>query len=309
MRGLTTCALLLALVVTTASAWLRLAQDGRVCGAQDARCALATVRTPTPGPAETGVRLVHRIVASADALLVIALAWLAWKHSRRYPRLPRAAFAALAALIFLATLGALARGSRLPAVTLGNLVGGWVLIVFLARLRALCAARASAPAGPQRWAFVGIGLLVLQLLAGGVASAEFAGVDCGLGPGCREAWTQASLPGQLDPWTVAIASDGRAIASPAAQTLLWAHRVMGFVVGGYLVALALRWRAASPFLRPGANALLALLALQFALGSSAATLGLPLPAAVLHNLDAALLVLVLAGTTVRIRAAAPGPGR
>jgi cytochrome c oxidase assembly protein subunit 15 len=293
MRGLATVAVLLSLVVTSASAWLRLAQDGRIC-AGDARCApFAASRDTGADATQNFVRLAHRTAAGADTLLVVGLAFLGWKLRRRYPRLQRLSLAALGVLLFLAALGAVMRGSRLPAVTLGNLAGGWMLIVLLARVRACCDPAPAMSMESQRWMRITIALLGLQLLLGSLANAGFAGVDCGLSPVCDDAWAGLSILEQLDLTVVQMGPGGQAIPSAAARSLLWMHRATGFIVAACLAVMGLHWRRRAIAPRAG-TALLLLVLLQLGSAASSTTLGLPLPAASLHSIVAALLLVVLA---------------
>ena len=121
---------LLMLVVTTASAWLRLAQPRPGCD-EWPHCRLAAEAGPVAAPADpaatTGLlaatRGTHRVAASAVLVLVLALLALA----TRPPRDPAAiahGLALLALALALAALGIAAPRSQAAAVLLGNLGGG-----------------------------------------------------------------------------------------------------------------------------------------------------------------------------------------
>jgi cytochrome c oxidase assembly protein subunit 15 len=303
LRLLTPFALLLALVVTTASAWLRLNLEGQVC-AEPAQCA-AVIHVP----AEQPVRLAHRAAASVETLVVLALAVIGWRARRDHASAAHAAWLALAALVFLAVLGATVGASRLPVVTWGNLGGGLVLIGALAWLhgailRPVAGARGLAPLARRA-----LRIFALQLLLGALASAGYAGVACTGGAACGSAWADASWWELANPASLRVGSDGIAVASPLAVALLWLHRTLGVALSGWLVWYAARLRR-SGLLAQG-RMLVALAVLQVALGLSAIGSGLPATLAVLHNALGALLLLTLAGAaaraaTARTSAAVPG---
>ncbi|MEO8136605.1 MAG: COX15/CtaA family protein [Betaproteobacteria bacterium] len=308
LRRLSVAGLLLALTVTTASAYLRLGLDGRVCGGSAACSDVA------PLPAEAAVRLTHRIAASSEIPVVAALAVFGWRRRRGRPAQARAAGVALSALLLLAIVGTLAGGSRLPIITLANFTGGFVLLAALAASYALGVRgdRSRVPdADLRRASRRALAVTVAQIAVGALASAGFAGVACHGGPVCADAWNAASVLDQFNPLTIRLGSDGRAIPASAAIALMWLHRMLGFVAGGYLLWFASRLRGEGLTVEGGAVA--ALVCMQILLAATVATPALPVTTAVLHNLLAALLLLTQAAVAVRLatartRAGVPGPG-
>jgi heme a synthase len=297
MRWLCACAIVLTLAVISASAYLRLSQAGLAC-ADSARCDAGALRSAAssasaPPAAQTYVRMAHRVAATGVALLMLALVVVSWKWQRAYLRIVAGAFSAM---LFLALLGGAAHGSRLPAVTLGNLGGGWLLLSALGWLYARSSMSDAAVMGAswRRFVAIGLALLVVQLALGGWASADFAAVSCLRVPLCIDAWGPDASFAQLNPFATPKADGaGRVIASPAAVFLLWMHRVSGFVVAAYLLWLGAKLRRQEPALRHFGWLLLLLVALQVGLGSSSTTIELPLASAVMHNGVAALLLLAL----------------
>lgn len=110
LRKLTAASLALVLVVVFASAAIRLFN-------QDLGILLPVVRG------------VHRVSASAAALLILAVGWLAWRGGRR----PLAA-AVVLLMIGLSVLGAATGTTPPPAAQAGNLLGGLALAAMLAWL-------------------------------------------------------------------------------------------------------------------------------------------------------------------------------
>ena len=110
LRNLTAASLALVLVVVLASALIRLSG-------------------PELGGLLPVVRGVHRVSASAAALLILAAGWLAWRGGRR-----ALAVASVALMLALSALGAATGTSPPPAAQAGNLLGGLALAALLAWL-------------------------------------------------------------------------------------------------------------------------------------------------------------------------------
>lgn len=133
------CAALM-LATIALSAFMRLSSNGLGCAdwpacygqsAREAAEALVSGQIQAGAGGSTAVavaRVLHRIVASVVLILVITLtlATLATK-----PRLPREGPLSMALLLLalgLAALGVVTAGATLPAVTVGNLMGGFVML-------------------------------------------------------------------------------------------------------------------------------------------------------------------------------------
>ena len=110
LRKLTAASLALVLVVVLASAAIRLFN-------QDLGTLLPVVRG------------VHRVSASAAALLILGVGWLAWRGGRR-----ALAAATVALMLVLSVLGAVTGTTPPPAAQAGNLLGGLALAAMLAWL-------------------------------------------------------------------------------------------------------------------------------------------------------------------------------
>jgi cytochrome c oxidase assembly protein subunit 15 len=179
----------------------------------------------------------------------------------------------------LAVLGALTPGSRLPALAIGNLLGGLTMLALALRWF-------EAPRG-LGWAAVLAALLVaLQVATGGLVSSSYAATSCVSWQDCAG---QASAAGwsvaPLDPWRAAALHGDGAIVQIV-------HRALGAVTGAALLVLAaLAWRHGR---MRAALALAALLLMQAMLGWAVAAHGGPLALVLLHNaLAAALLALTI----------------
>lgn len=179
VRRLAWACVALLLVVTSVSAFIRLSRAGLGCEPWP-QCYVQRAELPSAAlealdtPAVTAARKVHRVVASTALLVVIVLLALTVARRPRQWRAGRLALALLGLSLFLAVLGAATGASRAPAVALGNLLGGFLMVALAVRLARLDAA---VRPGPLWWlAFV---LLVLQVAGGGVLSATDGPVRCG----------------------------------------------------------------------------------------------------------------------------------
>jgi len=303
MKPLLWLATVLVLVVCTASSALRLSQAGVGCSPWPA-CYMPHAAAPEPQAASAPawhepVRVTHRISASVVGLMfvfAVLFGWARWNAGER----------AAGACLLLASLGLAWLGrytpSPLPAVVLGNLLGGHALLAALAWL--LSAPRTQiAPRIGAVAAFGFVAIVALQIALGGLVSARAAAAAC----------IEGCIPGALSGWTLSAFDPGLAnsgLGSPALdsaerRSVLLAHEGVAWIVlaasafVGWRARQSLRWKAWLP---------LALALIAVALGLKMARGPYPLGQAVAHSLIAAL---ALAGATVlwRLALRSPDPPR
>jgi cytochrome c oxidase assembly protein subunit 15 len=306
------CALLV-LAVTSLSAFLRLDKTGLGCADWPA-CYGAGLRAAQAGaasgpvddrPAIAAARGAHRVAAVAALALVVAMGVLCVGRAPRLRAEGLQCAGLLALTLALAVLGRYSADVRVPAVTIGNLLGGLAMLALCARLGAV-AAPGPAEAGLARdrglrtGAALLLGMVFVQAAVGALASASYAGLACST---LEECWRASRTidAATLDPMREPRIAAAGGAAEPGAL-VQWLHRLGAAVVALGALALAVRaWRAA----RPGIAALLlALVAAELALGLVLVRGGLPLAPALLHNIVAALWVMLLAWLHGR----SPGPG-
>jgi cytochrome c oxidase assembly protein subunit 15 len=275
----------LMLIVIVASAYLRLEPsvadclDGPACYGGMAGPALVT-------PAIQIARTAHRIAASAVGLLLLMALGTALRSRPRRWREAAIALAGLAVTLSLAVLGVLMSGMRgegatpvaaaavSPAVTLGNLLGGFALLALFGWLYGSVqppTARLSRTA-LRVTAAIALAATAVQVAVGGLVSARHAGDACPSFPTCGASGAQAALH--------------------------QAHRLASLAV---LLAVGVTaWMLLRGGLRHLAMAVALLLAATLALGTSEVLAPHSLTAALLHNVCAASLLcaLVRANQTV-----------
>jgi hypothetical protein len=162
--------------VTTASAWLRLAQprpacfDWPACRGADRPTLAATAPAMLGAPATLAlVRGTHRATATLVLLVVAAVAALALARPPRRWGAGRVALALLFLALALSVLGIVTPGSRAAGVLLGNLLGGLLMLGLSWRLATQLAGWPEASPALARWARLGAGLWMTQAAVGALS--------------------------------------------------------------------------------------------------------------------------------------------
>ena len=309
LKLLATAGAALVLVVIVSSAFLRLAGAGLSCSDWPA-CYGRVAPDAVITTGQTLARLAHRIAATGVGAILLALSLIAW--TQRPPRVRQGVIVAVCLVIVggLAVLGVATPGARLPAVTVGNLGGGFALFALLVWLRLTVSGPGPLLADAPTWlklvAALSLLALIAQIALGAMVSAKFAALACPAFPGCGAVWPEGAFLASLDPLKeLRVGPDGSIARAPSLAALHFAHRIGGAivivlitVVAGKLVSAGGRER------RLGAIAMGLALA-QAALGATAVLAQLPLGAVVAHNATAALLLAALAALNYGLNASQP----
>jgi len=294
IRGLVLTALLLVLVITTTSAYIRLSQAGFGCPDWPA-CYGRSVSAYTAGqliPEQSALfwaRALHRLAASSTGILLLLIVFLGWRNLKdRAARLAAIATVVLAG--FLAWLGLLTP-SKLPAVTLGNLLGGMSLLALLWWLHQ------RERGGGRKLQWLALAALALQIALGGMIGARHAALSCITLRVCAGGWWPDSVDWRL--FNPFFAMSEAELGLVTREALILSHRYGAVLVAGILSVLGVK------AIRRGAGVaargwlLIGLLGLQLLLGAGMVLADFPLPLALLHNLGAALLLGATVGLTLR----------
>lgn len=205
------------------------------------------------------------------------------------------ALLAFTLVLFLAVLGVWTAGARVPAVTLGNLLGGFLLFALCWRMAGVGFDRAAdVLSSPSTlvWKRVSVVVVLVQIVLGGLVSSGYAGLSCpdfsnciAFGSGHWDALNPMREP-RFDTGAVYINSAGTLVHG--------LHRWVSVATGLVVIALAITLLRAGQ--RRMGLALLVLIVSQFILGVLLVLNGLPLVIAVAHNAIAAMLLAALFAT-------------
>lgn len=273
------------------------------------------------GPVSMGKawrEMVHRYIASALGLLIIALAVLGWRWRRDLPGGPVLPIVLVGVVVMQGLFGMWTVTLLLkPAIVTGHLLGGMLtlaLILWLAlrqRPRATegATARASPPGVPGRagvsdatgitrglraWVVAALVVVVGQITLGGWTSTNYAALACPDLPTCHgEWWPDADFEHAFHiVRELGQTPDGEPLTAANLTAIHLTHRI-GAVVAAIVVG-GVAWRARRvPALRGAATGVIAVLVLQWLLGLSNVAFDLPLWLAVAHNGGAAALLSML----------------
>ena len=298
LRLLRRCAMLGALLVAAViglSAFMRLSASGLDCptwpscygeALQRAQAGMAPATTPSEGVALA--RMAHRLLAMALLPLALLLAFAGLTVRPQPWRGRWHTLAALALIVFLAALGRATADARLPIVTIGNLLGGFVLFALFWRMAALATTTQPPVLRWRMWPLLALLALVIEITLGAMVSGGYAALSCLSLTDCANAWSQPLAT--LDPW--------REPRFTTLATPIHAEGALSHVLHRYaaLICTVLLCAAALSLRRDGrtreALAMVALTALAVALGIASVTAGMPLFVVLLHNLASALLLAV-----------------
>ena len=262
------------------------------------------------------VEMIHRYLATAVGVLIIALAvatWVEWRRARRAPASPSTAPDSarvlhpgwpLFTLVWVCAqgaFGALTVTMKLfPAIVTLHLLGGVALLVLLAvqaERYHQAAGYAPEPVRPGLRALLWLAVVAVavQIALGGWVSTNYAVLICNTFPTCQGSWWPAMDFAQgFELWRpLGLSADGSALEAHALTAIHYTHRLFAYAV--FVLLGLLFWRLRADGRLPRQRRWIAGLALlQLLTGLSNVVLDWPLLAAVLHTGGAAALMTVLA---------------
>ncbi len=284
LRRMALLCVILILTVTTLSAFMRLSKAGLGCTDWPACYAVhADVVESVASTPITIARALHRLSAVTVLILALTMAATCWLSRPLRQRDGLLAIGLILLALFLAVLGRYTPGARMPAVAIGNVLGGFAM---LALAWQIWRPSPDGSANRRRPLAVFVVLLLLAQIALGVlVSAGFAGLSCTGFPDCGSVVdTRWSL---LDPWRVPDFIAGDAF-NPQGAFAHMLHRGLALLVA--IATLTLAFLSRHHVRARSAWVLAGLLAVQIVLGIGMVLWSLPLPMALLHNVFAALML-------------------
>jgi heme a synthase len=269
----------------------------------DIRAAEALMPTGPVTVVKAWIEMIHRYLAMAVGVLIIAImvvAWRQWLKSAR--QLINFAPALPTALFFLVCLqgafGAWTVTMKLqPIIVTVHLLLGLAMLAMLVILASRHSIKPSVGASARAIfipAIAGLALLVVQIVLGGWVSTNYAVLACTDFPLCNGVLVPPMDFGHgFTFWReLGKTSSGDLLPVEALTAIHWVHRSFAFIVIAYLAWLAYKAVKIEGLGKTGKWILIGL-ALQFASGIATIYLSWPILIAIMHNGGAALLVLLL----------------
>ena len=302
--------LILVMALVSLSSYLRLDHSGIGCTPWPDCYGNIGTQTDEPDLESTYERLVaearqpmswarpmHRLIASVLGLLVLGIVGLSLR-SRKHRAL---SFTLLGLTVFLAWLGIYSEGLHSPAVVMGNLSGGFAMLglfgylVFVKGDSDVNYNSGDSLLNSNRWVSVAIGLLCLQILLGGLTSANFAAASCQTLPHCHGMW----VPG-ADLWpafdlsrSLEINDQGFVVGGSERAAIHMLHRIFALLTAAVVLAVGIQAIRNNQVLRPIGIFVCIVVAAEFSVGVAAVQTSVPIGFAVSHNWLAGVLLLGL----------------
>jgi len=144
-------------------------------------------------------------------------------------------------------------------------------------------------------AFVSLAVLSMQILFGGLTSANFAASACQTVPDCHGSWLPGKNLGAAFDITQAhrIGATGNVIGGAERADIQKLHRLTAVLTAALIIAVGIAAIRAGSRYRATAMLLLAIVLAEFTVGVAAILTELPIALAVAHNWLAAILLLSL----------------
>jgi cytochrome c oxidase assembly protein subunit 15 len=317
-RILARVGVVLALVVVTMGAWVRLTDAGLGCPdwpgcygrlivsesiADDPSVSHLTADRPI----ETGKawrEMIHRYFASTLGLLCVALAGIAIAR-RKLPQQPVALpLVLLGLVVFQGLLGMWTVTLQLlPLIVVAHLIGGLSVAAILFWLAHAPGRPIAGAGGLKALGLAALAALALQIFLGGWTSSNYAALACPDFPTCQTQWWPelADFGSGFDfIHEIGVDYEGGVLDHPARVAIHFTHRLGAIVAALLLSLLAFRLLRLPEGRIAGAAVLTALVA-QIGIGISIVLFGVPLAVAVAHNGVAAALLLTVVHANQRIQ--------
>jgi cytochrome c oxidase assembly protein subunit 15 len=238
-------------------------------------------------------RPMHRLIASVLGLVVLGLVGM----SLRAKRQRSVSFMLLGLTVFLAWLGIYSEGLHSPAVVMGNLGGGFAMLGLFGWLVFNEGNTDSGDKSRQSnlWVSMALALLCVQILLGGLTSANFAASACQTIPHCHGMWlpgSDVSAAFNLSR-SLTINNEGFVTGGSERAAIHQLHRIVALITAAFVLfvgALAIQKEKAA---RPIGVFVCLVVALEFLIGVAAVRTNIPIGIAVAHNWLAGMLLLGL----------------
>ena len=302
----------LTLCVVVFGAYVRLTDAGLGCPdwpgcfgtltVPESEIAIKEAQTSYPGSVvEVGkawIEMIHRYLAGILGLLVLLITVIAYKIRDEIRVKFILPLSILVLITFQAALGMWTVTELLkPIIVTAHLIGGMTILGLLTYMthRHIGAVSNNIIINPGIKPFIRFSLVLLffQIILGGWTSTNYAALACTDFPTCHGSFfPDMDFKNGFNVFReLGMTASGEGLSIQALQAIQWVHRVGAIILAGYFIFIAYLLRAypSASFYR---NILLLVLFLQIIVGIANLVFYLPLFLATLHNLLAALLVII-----------------
>ena len=297
---------ILAFIAVVLSAYVRLSDAGLGC-ADWPSCYKSNALKERQAPHADATRgytswqrKLHSQLVMLLGFLSIAISGLSWLKRKELEQSPLLPTLLTCLMAFLAVFGIWAF-SHLPRAIIVpvHLAGGMSMLILLTwmLLRQMPSINKIEPVIANQWriySWIGLILVIVQIMLGSWVSSNFAGIACGDFPLC-----QGSLLPLMD-FSYTLDNSGLPLSDERLTAIHWMHRFGSLLTITYLSWLALNIMKCGGIKLLGVS-VLGLVVLQCVLGLSNVLLGLPLMGAVLHNAVAMMLLIALVLLNFRLQ--------
>ncbi len=315
IRKVSVVAIVVAVVVVMLGAYTRLTDAGLGCpdwpgcygfvGVPETAEHIAEAEKAFPErpvePHKAWNEMIHRYFASGLGLLILIIFTLSVLNKDHH-RPIKHPFALLLLVMFQGALGMWTVTMNLnPVIVMGHLLGGFSTLSLL-YLLILRLTPYRIPGGDNRirplmtMGIIGLVILILQIALGGWTASNYAATACTQLPICEADWlSNLDIANAFSLQTGLHSYEFGVLEYKAAMTIHVFHRIGAIITAAYLLWFASKIyrNAASAFFKKLAIILACVLFIQFMLGVSNIYFQLPIAIAVLHNIVAVGLVLVM----------------
>ena len=245
------------------------------------------------------IEMIHRYIAAILGLMILSLAFLAFKNKNDINVRPSLVYGLLGLVIAQGMLGMWTVTELLmPIIVSLHLLGGMTTLGLLTYIThrhwgSVSDTLITLKPISQKLIRFSLVILFIQIFLGGWTSTNYAALACTDFPTCHgELIPPMDFSNGFTLWReLGMTAQGDALTLQALQAIQWIHRIGAFIFVSYflyIIYLISKFKSCNLY----RNLLVIVISFQFIIGVLNLLLHLPLALATMHNLGAALLVII-----------------
>ena len=245
------------------------------------------------------IEMIHRYIAANLGLMILSLAFLAYKNKNDINVRPSLVYGLLGLVIAQGMLGMWTVTELLmPIIVSLHLLGGMTTLGLLTYIThrhwgSVSDTLITLKPISQKLIRFSLVILFIQIFLGGWTSTNYAALACTDFPTCHgELIPPMDFSNGFTLWReLGMTAQGDALTLQALQAIQWIHRIGAFIFVSYflyIIYLMSKFKSCNLY----RNLLVIVISFQFIIGVLNLLLHLPLALATMHNLGAALLVII-----------------